>query len=347
MHTIMDAVTRLDMAAAAAGPELSATWHLGVDPDSQLAPGPQPEFAAAARLSALLPQDADILQVTAADQGRTVDLMRDVYLASVRREAAAMPPAMGAAYVAWFNEYLDLIPRLACPQAASVDFGEDGVRLLAVFRPEDPDALADAFARQLALVNDIGLGIRFTPDDLGDQGDVITHRWHASVDADSLLATMSRSPGRTPGADPAGIARLAKMLQSLLPEVNIVATNGLTLVGMTRDEQPFTDLVKRAAKGGGKPSLRVSEVRDQAGDNCVGVVVGDLMPAIRWATGLAAGLDDGQAPDLPEGMTLPFNLSATMAPDGYGFRLATDVPAVRGALEAAREIEKVHGPTGK
>jgi len=275
-----------------------------------------------------------------------VDLVKDVYLAAVRREAAAMPPAQGAAYVAWFEDYLDLVPRLACPQAACVDFGEDGVRLLAVFRPGDPDALADAFARQLELVNAIGLGIRFTPDELADAGDVITHRWHASVDTDSLQAVMSRSPGGTPGADAARIAELARMLHSLLPEVNIVATNGLTLLGMTRDEQPFTDLVERAAKGGGRPGLRVSEVRDEAGDGCVQVVVGDLMPAIRWATGLAAKMDGTEAPVLPEGLTLPFNASATMAPDGYGFRLATDVPAVREAIETLKALEAAGGRQG-
>ncbi len=331
---LLDSARRLDLALDLDEGRLAVTGMFGVRPDGPLQPGPQPDFATAAALSSLLPPDADVLQVSALDQGRELDFSREFYLAGASRQAAAMPPEQGAAFLAWFEGYLALASAMDCPLAVSLDFAEAGIGLLAVLKPDHPAALAEALAGQMGRLEQIGLGVAFRPAE-GDRFDGVTvQRWRLEFD-EAAIAALDLAPAATPSA--AQAVQMVQMLRSLLPELSLATVDGHVLLGATADHEPFAALVARVGQRVGKPDPRIAQAAAATGPDTRQVAVGDLMPLANWLIEFYRGMAgfEGMPPlDVP----VPFVAVGTIGPDGYGFSVGTDVPAIRAAVAAAEAM---------
>ena len=337
---MMDSARRLDLALDLSDGRLTVTGMLGIRPDGPLQPGPQPDFAAAAVLTSLLPRDADVLQASASNQANEVAFTREYYLASVARQAEAMPPEEGAAFLAWFEGYLALVPRLACPAATALDFGNDGIAMLAVMQPDDPAALAAALTGQMARLAEAGLGVTFLPLEPDRIDGVAVQRWRMAIDEAAILA-LGRDSAGTPGGEQA--LQTVRMLGSLLPDLSLATVEGHMLLGATADPEQFAALVTRVGQRAGKPDGRIAKAAAAAGPDVCQVIVGDLMPLANWLVDLSRGMAgfEGMPPlDTP----VPFVTAATAGSDGYGFLVGTDVPAIRAAVAAAEAM--VHWRNG-
>ncbi|MFO7608073.1 MAG: hypothetical protein R6X35_02570 [Candidatus Krumholzibacteriia bacterium] len=337
MRGLMDSVRRLDFALDLDEGTLALSSLLGLTADAPLSPAAdadQPDFARAAALTGLLPADADLLQAWAANQGPEMAFMRDVYLAGARKEAARLPAEQAAAYEAWFQGYLDLIPRLACPAAAAMDFGEDGLGLLAVLEPDDPAALADALAGQMDALTAAGTGLAFVPLEPTEVAGGTVRRWRVAFDDAALAAGLA--PDAAAGRQ---TAQTLLALGDLLPEVSLTTVGTHTVLGATTGDGDFARLLERVAAGGGKPDPRVAAAAKAAGPDCRQVVVGDAMPVANWLIGLAAELEADGLDELPHlEQPVPFTSTATMGAAGYGFTVTTDVPAIRAAVAAVEAM---------
>ncbi|MBE0566192.1 MAG: hypothetical protein IH621_09560, partial [Krumholzibacteria bacterium] len=247
----LDSARRLDLALDLADGELSLTGRLGLTAGAPLAPGPQPDFGAALALSGLLPAGADLLQVWAQDQSRELAFMREYYLAGIRKETAALPPEQAAAYEAWFTGYLDMMPRLGCPAAAAVDFGEDGIGLLAVLEAAEPDALAEALTTQMDLLGSAGLGLVFVPLEPAQAGGIAVQRWRVEFDDEALAAGLGAGASGALGTQQA--TQVLLVMGDLLPEVSLATAGARTVLGTTPAGGDFAGLLERVAGGGGKP----------------------------------------------------------------------------------------------
>lgn len=331
---LLDSARRLDLALDLEDGRLAMIGKLGILPDGPLQPGPQPDFAAAAALTSLLPADADVLQASAIDQTNEMAFTREYYLAGVARQAEAMPPQQGAAFLAWFEGYLALVPGLACPMASALDFGNDGIAMLAVMRPDDPAALAEALALQMAHLAETGLGVAFQPLEPDRIDGVTVQRWRMEIDEAAIVA-LGQDPAGTPGGEQA--VQTVRMLSSLMPDLSLATVGGHTLLGATADPEQFAALVTRVGQRVGKPDERVAKAVAAAGPDARQVVVGDLVPLANWLVDLyreMAGFEGMPPLDTP----VPFAAVATTGPDGYGFSVSTDVPAIRAAVAAAEAM---------
>lgn len=337
LRGLMDSATRLDAALGLDEGMLALSGVLGLDPASPLSPAAdQPDFGRAVALTGLLPADADVVQAWAADQGRPMAFMREYTLAGVRKEAAGLPPAQAAAYAAWFESHLDLLPRLACPAAAALDFGEDGLGLLAVLEPADPAGLAEALAQHIDALSAVGMGLAFVPVAPDGAADAAVRRWRVAFDDAALAAGLGAGGQGAPGA--AQAARTLQALGDLLPEVSLAAVGPFVLLGATDGGDAFAAFAGRAAAGAGRPDARVVRAAAQAGPACRQVAVGDLAPLVNWIAGLVGELS-GQEDALPHlTRPLPFTGAVTMDPAAYGVAAAVDVPAVRAAWDALQAM---------
>ena len=263
-----------------------------------------------------------------------MDFSREYYLAGVARQAATMPPEQGAALLSWFEGYLALAPGMACPSAASLDFDEAGIGLLAVLQPDHPAALAEALAGQMARLEQIGLGVAFVPVESDEFDGVTVQRWHLEFD-EAAVAALGQARTTSPGA--AQAAQMVTMLRSLLPELSLATVGGHVLLGATADHEPFAALVARAGQRVGKPDARVAEAADAAGPDTRQVLVGDLTPLANWmiaATRSMAGFEGMPPLDVP----IPFAAVTTAGPAGYGFSIGTDASAIRAAVAATEAM---------
>lgn len=333
LHKVMDSLQRFDFAATVDRQQVATAWHLAIEPGSPLDVGPQPPFADAAALTSLLPAGGDLLIASSTSGERIMDVFGDYYLATARRAAAAMPAEQGEAYLTWYRSYLDLIGALSCPQAAHVAFTDQGIRTLAVLHPADPAALVDGLARQLDLFSAVGLGVTFQPLEPTRAGGATVRRWRMELADASLFDSVPEGAGA--GADQA--RQMAMMFEQLAPELSLAVGGDLAVLGMTDDADAFATLVAEAAKGPGRPVPAIAEAAAEAGDDCAQVLLGDLMPAMAWFldfTAQATGEEPQALPDTP----LPFRATSTMASDGWGGTLDSELPAIRAAVTAIQTM---------
>lgn len=319
LRTVARCVTRLELAIRREGDRYVTLDRLHVVPGSELSPGPQPSFAEAAQLTALLPGGSDLVQVAAIDLTRPFEVFRPLYLSDMKRTAALMEPGAARAYESWYADYLGLVTLTAQPVAAGLRVTDAGAVVHAVLKARDG---ADAFARLTGLLDRLSAlpaPLRLEP--LADEGfpGAEVRAYRVNLDAGALLAPV-------PGADSpqvAQAAQVADLFSRLMPEIRLARTGRYLLATADQDRQSLGAMIAacRDEDRRGKMDPRPAAAAAGGDGHVQEVITGDLAAMWRWFDGLAGTASAAGAtpamPPLPGVGALPCHLTMSAWDGGF------------------------------
>ncbi|MBK8167156.1 MAG: hypothetical protein IPK64_14545 [bacterium] len=292
LRTVARCVTRLDLAMRRVDDRWETMDRLHIVLGSELSPGPQPSFDQAARLTALLPPGADLVQVAAMDLTRPFAVFEPIYLSDMKRTAALLDPADARAYEAWYADYLGLVPLTARPVAAGLHVTEAGAFVHAVLAARDGKA---AFARVTGLLDRLSaLPVPVQLEPLADDGfpgaDVRAYR--VKLDAPALLAPVPGAAAAVPQ-----VAQVSGLFSRLVPEIRLARVGDTLLASADPDRRTLGAMIAacRDEAGRGPVDPRPAAAAAAGDGHVQEVIAGDLTSLWRWFSGLAGNLEGSAA----------------------------------------------------
>ncbi len=331
LRTVARCVTRLDLAIRRVDDRWETMDRLHIVPGSELSPGPQPSFAEAAQLTALLPPGSHLVQSAAMDLTRPFAVFEALYLSDMKRTAAQLAPADARAYEAWYADYLGLVPLTARPVAVGLRATDSGAVVHAVLKARDGKA---AFGQVTGLLDRLAaLPVPVQLEPLADEGfpgaDVRAYR--VRLDAPALLAPV-------PGAAPQ-VAQVSGLFGRLAPEIRLARVGDYLLASADPDRGALAAMIAgcRDASRRGPADPRATAA---GGDGHVQeVIAGDLTALWRWFAGLAGDLEGAAALPGAEALgSLPCRLTMSAWDGGFAGTFSVrrdDLLSLARALTAA------------
>jgi len=300
LRTVAASVTRLDLAIRRDGERYVTLNRVHLVPGSPLSPGPQPSFPEASQLTALLPPGADLVQVAAMDLTRPFAVFEALYLSDMRRTAAQLKPDAARAYVAWYADYLGLVPLTAQPVAATLRVTDDGAVVHAVMKTRDGK---DAFARVTGLLDRLSalpVPLRLEPleEEKFEGADVRAYR--VVLNARSLLAPMPGAAAGTPqAAQVQQVAQVADLFGRLIPEIRLARAGRYLLASADRDREALAAMIRACGDEDERGAVdpRPYDAAARGDGHVQEVIAGDLTAMWRWFAGLAGNVEG--APAMP------------------------------------------------
>jgi len=322
LRTVAGSVTRLDLTIGRDGERYVTRNRLHLVPGSPLSPGPQPSFNEAAQLTALLPPGGDLVQVAAMDFTRPFAVFEALYLSDMRRTAAQLPPDAARDYVAWYADYLGMVPLTAQPVAATLRVTDDGAMVHAVMKTRDGK---DAFARVTGLLDRLSaLPVPLRLEPLQEEGfkGAEVRAYHVVLDARTLLAPV---PGAVAGSPQAAaqvqqVAQVADLFGRLIPEIRLARAGRYLLASADRDREALAGMIKacRDEDERGQVDPRPADAAARGDGHVQEVIAGDLTAMWRWFAGLADNVDGAPAlPPLAELGPLPCQMTMSAWDGGF------------------------------
>jgi hypothetical protein len=321
LRTVAGSLTRLDLTIGRDGERYVTRNRLHVVPGSPLSPGPQPSFTEAAQLTALLPAGGDLMQVAAMDFTRPFAVFEPLYLSDMRRTAAQLPPDAARDYVAWYADYLGLVPLTAQPVAATLNVTGDGAVVHAVMKTRNGK---EAFTRVTGLLDRLSalpVPLRLEPlEEEGFKGAEV-RAYHVVLDARTLLAPV---PGAAAGSPQAAqvqqVAQVADLFGRLIPEIRLARTGRYLLASADRNREALAGMIRacRDDDERGRVDPRPADAAARGDGHVQEVIAGDLTAMWRWFAGLADNVDGAPAlPPLTELDPLPCEMTMSAWDGGF------------------------------
>jgi hypothetical protein len=301
LRAVAGSLSRVDLAIRRDGDRYVTLNRMRLAPGSALAPGPQPSFAEAAQLTALLPPGGDLVQVAALDLTRPFAVFEPLYLSDMRRTAAQLPPETARAYEAWYADYLGLAPLTAQPVAATLRVTDDGAVVHAVMKTRDGK---DAFRRVTGLLDrlsELPVPLRLEPLQEENFKGAEVRAYRVVLKAQDMLAPVV--PGALPGSPQAAqvqqVARVADLFGRLIPEIRLARSGRYLLASADQDREALATMIAacRDEDERGQVDPRPGEAAAGGDGHVQEVIAGDLTAMWRWFTGMAGNVDG--APALP------------------------------------------------
>jgi len=321
LRAVAGSLSRLDLAIGREGDHYVTLNRVQLAPGSALAPGPQPSFAEAAQLTALLPPGGDLVQVAAMDLTRPFAVFEPLYLSDMRRTAAQLPPEAARAYEAWYADYLGLAPLTAQPVAATLRVTDDGAVVHGVMKTRDGK---DAFRRVTGLLDRLSalpVPLRLEPlqEEKFEGAEVRAYR--VVLDAQTMLAPV---PGAAAGSPQAAqvqqVARVADLFGRLIPEIRLARSGRYLLASADRNREALAAMIAacRDEDERGEVDPRPGAAAAAGDGHVQEVIAGDLTAMWRWFTGMAGNVDGAPALPPPTGLD-PLPCRMTMSAWDGGF----------------------------
>lgn len=313
---LMDSMAGMDAALDVTADAAHLRTRYDVRPDSPLAVGPQPDFAAALDLTRRLPREADLVLAAAFDQGPSYAAMEDLYRASLRESYGQMgadPEVLDR----WIDREMELMAQLGSPWAMSLARTGGSLELRWVLQSDDAPGTLALLLELTDLASGMGvMEIEARPDENLGSTAVHVRRVDFGLPAEVLA-----------GADDAAeLEHVLAMLEHFSGVVRLAQRDGLVLVTLNAD----ADAVTAMLRGGGRPHDRIAALARAAGPDVRQVVAGDY--------GLVLEL---LAPLLESGTTdvaVPFTGTTTAAGTRGSFDMSLSldgITALRDFLENA------------
>lgn len=315
LRTVARCVTRLDLAIRRVGDRWETMDRLHIVPGSELSPGPQPSFAEAAALTALLPPGSDLVQVAAMDLSRPFAVFKPVYLSDLKRTTALLDPAAARDYEAWYADYLGLVPLTARPVAAGLRVTGKGAFVHAVLRADDGKAAFRQVTGLLDRLSAMPVAVQLEPlDEEGFPGAEV-RAYRVRLDAPALLAPVPGAAGAAPQ-----VAQVSGLFARLAPEIRLARVGDYLLASADPDRQALGAMIAacRDDDRRGRVDPRPAAVAAGGDGHVQEVITGDLASLWRWFAGLAGDLEGSAA--LPGADALgPLPCALTMSAWDGGF----------------------------
>lgn len=339
VRDLMDAATRLDLAAGMQSNMLTWTVGLGVKPGSVLDPGPQPDFGRALALTSALPADADIVQVLAFDQTRMFDAFRDYYLITMRQSMAALEPEVGERYSVWVQSYLESLDLWAAPMAAALSVRDDHMAVMAITEPADATAALDRLSALLDELNDVGIGFSLTSGDAVKVAGVDFRTWTIDFDLEQFQAILEAEGAMdAPGPANIPVEQMVGMLRKIMPKLYLGVCRGHLLIASDEDTEDLAHMVEVTEAGRLHATVGQVAASAHAGEGCRQLVNGDLMSFVSWMTDMVNELDP-QEKMVVEKNPIPFQSDFTINASNFHFWLGIDLEAVAQLSRAMEAME--------
>lgn len=292
LRTFARCVTRLDLAIRRVGDRWETMDRLHIVPGSDLSPGPQPSFAEAAQLTALLPPGSDLVQVAAMDLTRPFAVFEAIYLSDMKRTAATLTAADARAYEAWYADYLGLVPLTARPVAAGLNVTDAGAFVHAAMKTRDGKAAFRQVTGLLDRLSSLPVPVQLEP--MADEGfpgaDVRAYR--VRLDAPALLAPVPGAAGAAPQ-----VAQVSGLFSRLAPEIRLARVGDHLLASADPDRRTLGAMIAacRDKSSRGPVDPRPLEAAAAGDGHVQEVIAGDLTSLWRWFAGLAGDLEGSAA----------------------------------------------------
>ncbi|HPF35522.1 MAG TPA: hypothetical protein PLH84_08875 [Candidatus Krumholzibacteria bacterium] len=276
MRMVMDSLAAMDAAADVTRDAAVLRTRFDVNPDTPLALGPQPAFAAALDLTRRLPRHADILGAGAFDQSRALAAMDDYLRASLRDtygELIADPDLVEH----WVDAYMEFAGTTNRPWAMSMGRADAGFTFRWAQQADEAEELLALVAQLMDLSRGMEVA-KVTP--LATERLAGTDVMVWSVDY-ALPAHMVQD------ADPEQMRILQTVMEAFVGEIRVAARDGLLLMSMNEGPEGMTEMLV----GGGRPSDRLAALAAQGGPDVRQVVSGNygaFLDLIAQAAGVEA-----------------------------------------------------------
>lgn len=338
-RAFMDSARRMDLALQIEGETLTLHSGISVFPDSPLDPGPQPSFEDALQLTRLLPDGGNIVYTMALDQTRQFEVFKNLYLRTMEKGVAEMPPEQGEAYRVWVESYIESIDLFVQPLAASITMSENGMASNMVMEcadaPGDLERLAGLFDGLSAA--DIGINLKKLPT--GKVAGAEVRSWTIQYDEEKLAEMYSEplNPQMT-GAGRMEAQQMIAFLRKVTPNVNMTAHGNHLILSADTNPANLAHMIQESSQRRGAANPEVAAVAAKAGPACQQVVTGDLMSILSWVTEWMEELEDEEYETL-KGNPIPFSSALIIDGPSYAGQWTMDMPAVQQLVKAMQDLD--------
>jgi hypothetical protein len=266
-RTFIQAARRLDLAMTLGDGNDVLRGTLAVHPGSAFDLGPQPDHSAAVALTKYLSPELPVVQASAVEGARLVNL----FAPFLRAVVAPMPDP---AYNQWMVDGLELGKMWAHPCAAGVSFAGDAMHMQMIVAVPEPETVLEATIAYYRRLESCGAGMVLGE---GGEADVDGVRVRTfSLEPDPQWVARQESARGNSGAAAIDSVQIMKELLGYYPPYRVAVVNGLVAVCCDRDPAAMGALLARIKSGEGVARPEVVVATQGAGAGTNSVVVGEF-----------------------------------------------------------------------
>lgn len=338
LRALMNSIEGLDFTLSQDGQTLSKDLVLRTRPGSDLAPGPQPSFEEALKLTRFLPGGENLLSVSAFDQLKQAQLYRDYYLASLQTTMDLMEPDVAQRYQKWYNDYLNAMPISFAPSAMTLRFEKDNSSFQNIIKSDNSETEWNQLVELGNGMNGFGLGLELVQIVVPSFKGYEIAGWTILNDEKAWENILAQG-GSNPLDNPLKGTSLFSIFRFLPGNVYLARVDDYLVFCGGNDPDLMEDLIGRVESGKGQVDPRLKKINKERGGHVQYASTGDLntlVAVIIEMTEELSGTED--IPWLSE-QPLPFKQTYEIDGSAYQFHLEMEKPAVRALIIGIMDME--------
>ena len=344
IRAFLESANSMEFVLAEDGKSIQKDFIFSTKPDSPLAPGPQPSFDDALKLTRFLPGGESLLAVSAIDQSKQMEIYADYYLASIHSKMANMDTETGERYALWYAKYLNTMEISFLPNALAMRVEKDNSSfqylLQSSYAKEDFERLT-LLANGL---NDIGSGVNLIRIDSEKVDDLEIFGWNVDWQKEELEGLFDTPSGVTP-TEPLMTSTVMKMLRFVPGNLYMAQVKDYILICGGTNNDMMKQLARNAAKGKGNVDPRVKKALKNAGPGLQSVTTGDLNALMQIVTEVMEEMEEQQADNAdpkptfnwPINQPVPFLQSLEIDGAEYLMHFEMEKAVIRELIQALME----------
>ncbi len=339
VRALLNSAQGLDLILSRDGDTVAKDFVFRTKPGSELAPGPQPSFDTALKLTRFLPGGENLLAVSAIDQSYQMEFFMDYYLASMHSTMDLMEPDAAQKYAAWYTDYLDAMKVSFAPSAMTLRFEKNNSSFQNIIKSDNPQADWNRLIDLTNGMNGFGVGLELVPvESTPFKGHEITG-WTLVRNDDELQQLLAGEEDLDLDVPLSG-SNLITVLRFLPGNIYLCRVDDHLLICGGPSQGLMEELISRVDKGKGKVDPRLKSVNKDRGGHVQSATVGDLNTLVAVFMEMAEEM--GEREDIPwlTDQPLPFLQTLEIDDDAYQIHLEMEKPAIRALLKAVMDMEQ-------
>lgn len=334
LRMMMNSIDGIDFKFTQDGKVLSKDLVLRIEPNSPLAPGPQPSFNEALKLTRFLPGGENLLTVSAFDQSKQADLYMDYYMASLNTILGMMEPSVAQRYENWYSGYLAAMDITFAPSAMTLRIEKANSSFQNIIKSDNSEV---EWAQLVELgngMNGFGFGLDLQPIAVPPFKGYEIAGW-AIIKSEPTLALNGGSSLENPLKE----TGLFSILRFLPDNLYTARVDEYLVFSGGDSPQLIEALINRVDKGKGKADPRLKKINKERGGHVQYASVGDLNTLLAVIIEMTEELSNRD--DIPwlSAKSLPFKQTYEIDGADYRFHLEMEKSVVSELIKGVMEMD--------